>query len=147
MKEEQFNRPETYDSIKGLRNFIGIALIVIGVIIAAWVIINVYSIVTNPYHLEVFKQIIPDRDEIRELDINGKKVVLPKGVFHFMSYLIGIFLFSLAVSIAVTLIKGGVDLLMSSFQKLELKITKEIGSLKRKIDETKNLIKKKSDFD
>lgn len=145
MPEEQYTSSETYEPIKGLRNFIGLILIVVGAIIAIWVIFNVYKMITNPYHLEVFKHIIPDRDEIRELDIDGKKVVLPKGIFHFMSYLIGIFLLSLAVSIAVALIKGGVDLLMSSFQRLELKMTKEFSKLKTKIDETKTLIRKKSD--
>ena len=145
MKEGQYSRSETYEPIKGFKKFLGIILIAAGAIIALWAIINIYYIFTNPQQLEVFKQIIPDSPKIRELDIDGKKVILPEGVFLFMSYGIGCFLLFIAAMIGTGFITGGVNLLMSSYQRLEAKINKEIGNLKKKIDEAKALIMRKSD--
>lgn len=59
MAEGQYSRPEVYESGKGLRDFIGIILIVIGVVIALWAVINVYKIFTNPQGIEVFKTDYP----------------------------------------------------------------------------------------
>ena len=48
MTEGQYSRSEVYDSSKGFRDLIGIILIVVGVVIALWAVINVYKIFTNP---------------------------------------------------------------------------------------------------
>jgi cytochrome c biogenesis protein CcdA len=145
MAEGQYSRPEVYESGKGFRDFIGIILIVVGVVIALLAVINVYKIFTNPQGIEVFKQIIPDNPETRELDIGGEKVILPKGIFLFMAYSIGCLLLFIAASIATALITSGVNLLQSNFHRLEQKINKEISSLKSKMEEITEVFKKKSD--
>ncbi len=145
MKEEHFNRTETYESMEGFRKLIGIILISVGAIIAIWAAINIYRTFTDPRQLEVFKNIIPNSTEIRKMEIDGKKVVLPEGLFLFLSYGIAAFLLFIASCIGTAFITGGVNLLMSSYRKLELKVTTEMAKLKRKIDETKAMMSKKSD--
>jgi hypothetical protein len=145
MTEEQFNKAEPYEPMEGFRKLIGIILISIGAIIALWAAVNVYRIFTEPRQLEVFKSIIPDRPELRELDIDGKKVVLPEGLFLFFSYGIAALLLFIATSIGTAFIASGVNLLMSNYRRLELKVTTEMAKLKRKIAETKAAISRKSD--
>jgi hypothetical protein len=145
MKEEHFNGTETYEPMEGLRKLIGMILIAVGAIVAIWAAINIYRTFTDPQQLEVFKNIIPNSPEVRELDIDGKKVVLPEGFFLFMSYGIAAFLLFIASCIGTAFITGGVNLLMSNYRRLELKVTTEMAKLKRKIDETKAIMSRKSD--
>jgi hypothetical protein len=143
--ERQYGGQEFYEPYSGLKKLIGLILIVGGVIIALWAIVNVYKIFTNPQEIEVFSRIIPDSPEIRKLDIGGTKVILPEGLFLFMAYSIGCFLLFIAASIATALITGGVNLLQSSFLKLETRITKEMVNLKKTIEEVKETFTKTHD--
>ncbi|MCK4526940.1 hypothetical protein KAW18_06180 [candidate division WOR-3 bacterium] len=145
ISERQYGSIGVNETKKHLKFLIAIILITAGIIIALWTITKVYKIFTNPQEIEVFKQIVPDKPEMRELDIAGQKVILPAGIFLFMAYGIGCLLLLVASGIATGLITGGVNLLQSNFQKLETKVITEIENLKVKIDELKETFKKKSD--
>lgn len=93
------------------KRFLGLALVIIGVIISLWVFTKVCKIFTAPQEIKVFEQIMPESSEWRELEIEGKKVVLPVNTFRFIAYGIGSFLLLVAAIVAGGLISGGVGLL------------------------------------
>jgi len=134
VSDEQYRRPEIYESGGGgLRTILGIVFIVVGSMMALWTFKNAYGMITNPKEIEIFAQIVPDNPGLRELDFEGKKIIIPIGLFKHFAYFIGGFLLFIASGIAGTFIAGGINLLQSSIQRLEIRLNKKLGIIKDKI--------------
>jgi hypothetical protein len=125
-----------------LRTATGLLLIGIGVLIALWAFVNVYRVFTNPDEMAVFGKIVPQSPELRELDIEGDKIVLPVGLFSFMAYFIGCLLLLIAGMIGGAFITGGVGLLQPAVMRLDRRMRAETLSLRSKIEQLGELIKK-----
>jgi hypothetical protein len=145
MPGESYKEVRTSELNWSLKTFIGLILIIAGILISIWVFMNIYKIFTNPKEIEIFKQIVPNSPELREIEIEGKKIILPPGIFHFMVYLIGCFLLFIAGIIAGGFITGGVNLLQSKTQRLELSFKRKFEILKNKINQIREILKKKTD--
>ncbi len=143
--QARYGGEEGQDVIVRIRTIIGVALVIVGCMMAFWAFASVYKIFTNPQEIEAFKQIAPENPEFRELDIEGKKVVVPEGFFHFMAYVIACFLLLIAGVIGASLVTGGANLLQTSFRRLEAKVDKKMDKLKNKMEEIGELIEKKID--
>ncbi len=133
--EELYRRTGVYENKRDIKGFIGLLLITVGILMVFWVFMNVYTMFTHPQELEVFKQLVPDDPELRSLDMDDRKIIIPIVIFHFMAYGSSCLLLLTAGIISSALVTGGVHLLQSDFQKLEEKIE----DLKNKIDEIKEI--------
>jgi len=142
---ERYGGEGGQDVIPRIRAIIGVALVIVGCMMAFWAFANVYKIFTNPEQIEAFKQIAPENPEFRELDIEGRKAVIPEGLFHFMAYVIACFLLLIAGVIGASLVTGGANLLQTSFRRLEAKVDKKMDKLKDKMEKIGDLIEKKID--
>ena len=122
------------ESLRLLRIGAGLVLLAIGVTMALWAFVGAYRILTEPSNIEIFQTIVPESPELRTLDIDGKKIVLPEGLFRFMAYVIGCLLLLIAGSIGGGFISGGVNLLQFSFARLERQIKREVEGLSAKME-------------
>ena len=135
MPDDQFPEPQPVDVRATIGTFLGVILIVVGAIVAVWVLVNVYRMINHPQSLEIFAQMMPEGQEWRELDIDDKKVTLPEGLFRFLGYFLGGFLLSVAAMIAGSFINGGAGLLQPAFQKLAAKIDRKMEDFGKKVAE------------
>jgi len=145
ISEGQYKGVETAEFYRRLRIIVGLVLIVVGSLMAIWAFTNVYRIFTNPQQLEVFKRIVPDNPEMRVLDIEGREVVLPEGLFHFLAYVVGCLLLIIAGTIGGAIITGGANLMRFDIQRLERGFSKKIEGLKEKMEEIGETLKKKTE--
>jgi len=141
--EEKYRRPEILEAGLQVRTIIGSVMIIVGIILVLWVGINIYKIYTNPREIEVFKQIIPDSPELREMEIDGKKVILPAGLFHFLSYSAGCFILFIGGVIGGGLITAGVNLLQLNLQRLERRMGRKIDDLKDELNKMRKILENK----
>ena len=139
---KQYQSGEQSDAMRSLKNICGALLIAAGVLIAIWIFMNLYRIFTNPQEIEVFNRIVPDNPELRTLDIDGKKVLLPLGIFHFFAYGICGFLLLVGGLMSTGFISSGVNLLIGNVMKIEMRINKAIEDLKKRLDEIKEQFSK-----
>ncbi len=133
---------ESEEFYRRLRTATGLLLISIGVLVALWAFMNVYKVFTNPDEIEVFRKIVPQSSELRELDIEGDKIVLPVGLFSFMAYSIGCLLLLIAGMIGGAFITGGVNLLQPAVMKLDRRMKAEAVSLRARIEQLGEMLKK-----
>ena len=140
--EEQYGGAGNGTNFRTVRNIVGLMLILTGAFMALWICMNVYEMFTSPQKIEIFKQIVPADPGMRELDVDGKKILLPQGIFVFLAYGIGILLLMVGAAIANGLLTGGVNLLQSSFRRFETKMAGKFEGLKSKVDEMKETLKK-----
>lgn len=147
MSEGLFHEADSGETGNNLRTFIGLILVVAGVGIGFWTILNIFTIFSDPTQLEVFRQIVPDDPEIREMDFEGKKITLPAGLFHGIAYGVGSFLLFVAAILAGGLISGGVSLLQPSVQKLQNKIISRLDGLKKQLAEMAITLEKQKTTD
>lgn len=136
---------EREEFYRRLRFAIGFILIAIGVIVALWAFSSAYRMFTNPEEIEVFQRIVPETPELRSLDIEGERVLLPLGLFSFMAYVIGCFLLLVAGSIGGAFITGGVRLLQPSVARLERILRREIEGLGARIEDVAGRLKKEDE--
>ena len=144
-QDKQYKSSNLYEVNWSLKNIFGALLIIAGILLAVWVFMNLYKIFTNPTELEVFKQIVPENPNLRTLDIDGKKVILPLGIFNFFAYGICGFLLLVGGLISTGFISSGVNLLVGNVLGLEMRINRAMVGLKKRIDEIKEQFTKKSD--
>lgn len=98
---------ESFDTFYSLKIFLGVCLIVAGVLVYSWVFVNVYKIFSDPQNITPFKQIFPTTEEGAKIRIDNEDYVLPQSVVNFMAYIVAIFLLLIAVKIgSETLSKG-----------------------------------------
>ena len=133
-REEQYGgEPMLGLGMQFFKNVLGMVLIAAGCILAFWICMTIYNIFDEPRKMEIFNQIAPLSPEMREISIEGKKVVLPLGAFKFIAYFIGVILLSIAARIALGLISSGIKLLQPTIQKLEMKIASHFQQMETKI--------------
>jgi hypothetical protein len=144
IKEEQYEQLENSDRGMDIKTLIGTILITIGIIIAIWVFLNIFRIFTNPKNIEVFRQIINEKTVLKVIHFEGKNILIPDAIINFLAYLICIMLLGIAGTIAIGFISGGVNLLQSNFLKLQLLLAQYNKKSSIKMDEIKEIIKKKN---
>jgi hypothetical protein len=116
-----------------VRSVLGILLVVAGGTAALWICMTIFGIFDDPQKIEIFNQIIPLGQEIREFRIDEKSVVLPRGVFTFLAYFLGVLLLAVAARVALGLISSGIKLLQPSLQKLEMRIGEQFQQMETKM--------------
>ena len=82
---------------------------------------------------------------MRTLDIDGKKVILPLGIFNFFAYGVCISLLFVGGLLSSAFITSGVNMLVGNVLRLEMRINKAIEGLKNRVDEFKVQFTKKID--
>lgn len=153
MDRESINRDEMhrmrygreYQPGKGdsldFRQLAGIILIVLGLIMALWLFISVFHVLGNADGVGVFEKMIPRSMEERTLRINNENVIIPEFVFVFLSYLITVFLLSIAGTIAGKVISGGVKVLQPDFKDIGERM---LGKMSELGDNIKDAIARKT---
>jgi hypothetical protein len=141
-KEE---RREEKEIGERLREIFGAVILIVGVFIAVWVCINLFRIFTNPRSLEVFREIIPSSPSLRVLEIDGKEVLLPESIFSFFAYVIGLAILFVTGMIATSFISSGINLMVGNVMRVEMRINRAIEGLKKRIDDIREQVSRKSD--
>lgn len=144
MPERHRSAEDSDEMYRRIRTAIGLVLIVAGATMAFWVFVNAYRIFTNPQEIELFREIVPDNPQLRELDIDGKKVILPLGLFNFMAYTLGCLVLVIAGTVGGAFITGGVNILQSNILRFERRLNKRFENLRQKMDRIGDLLEKKS---
>ena len=109
-----------YQKSPNFKEYLGLILIILGVLIAGWVFLNIYKIFTNPEQLTYFKELLPSQLEITtRIEGNDAKVLIPT---EFMVYGIVLALMTIAVGVGSVLIKGGTRLVAGDIKRLSRKI-------------------------
>ncbi|MBN1901557.1 hypothetical protein JW926_09575 [Candidatus Sumerlaeota bacterium] len=121
----QYGSSEQPDIFKSARHFAGIALIVIGCVMALYIFIHIYQLIKKPEQIELVTLMLPDDPNIRELTIDDQQIRIPMGVFYFFAYLIMALLLSIASGIGIGFIKAGAGLIYPRVDRLEARLAKE----------------------
>ena len=110
MHEPDFTQrdPEAQSPI---RNFFGVCLIVLGVAVAAWLVISVLILISNGEMPGLVLAIVPDPGDVVTIDSPGGEITLPREVFTPIGFLLAIIAYGIVSGVAATLIKGGTSLL------------------------------------
>lgn len=141
MYEREYGVQSDEPRSMGFKDFLGIVLIIGGVAVAVWILMNVYSLFTDPAKLTSFAELVADNLEtsISSGDKQGVKIVIPSEI---LSYFIPLALLMIAAGIAATLITGGVRLLDSDIQRLSRRMITMQNVLTTKMDHIQNIIGK-----
>lgn len=134
---------EPFGRVIGIRETLGIILVVIGTGVALWVFANVYEIFTSPQKLTAYQKLVSQNPEgsLATKDSSVKLVIPPK----FLAYLIPILLLGIGVSIAGILITGGVGLAHGAYQKFSLRVARSEDKTLRAVQHLKDWIKNRDE--
>ena len=135
-----YDEYEQTDVYRNIRHAIGLALSIVGAIMALYIFMNIYRMIRHPAQIELFKQILPDDPNLATLDMGDKTIRIPMGVFYFFGYLIMVFLLMVAAGIGTGFIKLGVGLMYPRVDRLEAKLYRETMKMNNKITELKTRI-------
>ncbi len=130
---------DLFGRVIGIREALGIILVVVGVGLALWVFANVYEIFTSPQKLTAFQKLMSQTVEgsLSTKDSHVKLVIPPE----FLAYLIPILLLGIGASIAGILITGGVGLAHGAYQKFSLRVARSEDKTLRAVQDVKDWIK------
>ena len=124
------------DSLQGLKNVLGLALVIVGALMGAWVFMKIVAIFKDPTGMEVFEQLVPKDITI---SVGGgekaRKMVLPPVLFHMAAYGLAGLLLLAATGLCGAFIGGGVNLLQGSLARLEMRLSSRLEKLGKKIEE------------
>lgn len=122
----------------GIRETLGIILVIIGVGVALWVFSNVYDIFTGPEKLTAYQKLVSRSLEgsLSTKDSHVKLVIPPE----FLAYLIPILLLGIGVSIAGILITGGVGLAHGAYRQFSLRLARSEDKTLRAVQNLKDWI-------
>jgi len=119
----------------GIRGFIGLGLLALGVLIALWVFVTVIDFLEDPAELMKYRAIIDkDLETGWDMDDNGSGMVIPSTV---LSYFILFLIMGICVKVAGLFIRGGTDLLTGSGYNLARRF-------ERKVEEIRSIIQNKT---
>lgn len=100
--------PEVHSPI---RNFFGDCLIVLGIAVAAWVVISVFLLVSRGEMPGLALAVVPDPGDVVTIDSPGGDITLPREVFTPIGFVLALIAYGIVSGVAATLIKGGTSLL------------------------------------
>ncbi|MBN1619635.1 hypothetical protein JW890_02830 [candidate division WOR-3 bacterium] len=101
------------DQITAIKIFLGVCLVVAGLLVYSWVFLSVYRIFNDPQKIAVFTEIFPGDAESATLDIDGDEIIIPQGLMNFMAYLVAIFLLLIALNMGGQVISRGMLLIQT----------------------------------
>ncbi|MBN1895346.1 hypothetical protein JW906_12665 [bacterium] len=131
--QPDFRRPDDGEAF-GIRGFIGLGLLVMGVLIALWVFVTVLDFLEDPAELMKYRAIIDkDLETGWDMDEGGSGMVIPSTV---LSYFILFLVMGICVKVAGLFIRGGTDLLTGSGYNLARRF-------ERKVEEIRSLMRDK----
>jgi len=136
MNPYQHQKPA--DSYKSIRFGAGIVLMAVGVLMVIFIFIQVYTLIRNPEKLVFYSRMLPVDSEGEGLMIGEERIILPRAVFHFLSYLVACLLFSIGAGIGASLIKAASSLIYPRTELLQAMFLKEkekLGSRIRNLEE------------
>jgi hypothetical protein len=127
----------------GIKELLGVILLVIGAFVACWVFLNVYAIFTDPQELTSFQKLVSGKLE-SVASAGGKevKLLMPPEI---LAYIIPILLLAIGVSVAGVLINGGVNLLCGGYQRFLTRVARLENKMMRKVENVQDLVKETSD--
>ncbi|MEW6350060.1 MAG: hypothetical protein AB1646_13420 [Thermodesulfobacteriota bacterium] len=141
MDENRFpDRDRALDPPVGVREALGIALVIIGAAMAIWVFAQVYGMFRDPHKLTPFKKLVSDHLEgsFSGADVNAK-LVIPR---EFLAYVIPILLLVVASGVASILVTGGANLAYGGYQRFLTRVSALEFKLNRAIDGVKDVIRR-----
>jgi hypothetical protein len=126
MYEPQLNTTGNFNGTQIVRLIAGISLISLGIIIAIWLLFNLYTILHTPEEIALIAKIVPNEPADALIRSEFGDIELPRSLFVGIAYIVTFFLYSLFASIANTLIRNGTELLQSDLKQLVDKLTTEL---------------------
>jgi hypothetical protein len=139
--EEQYDIERERNSEQGpsAKEYIGWALIALGVLIALWVLLNAYRLFTDPQQLTRFQELVSgELETIGSSEAKEVKVVIPREI---LSYFVALMLLSIALGIASVFITAGVRLVEAGYQRFLRRVSTLEYKLSSKIDAIKDSLK------
>ena len=130
---------DLFGSVIGIREALGIVLVVVGAGMAVWIFANAYEVYTSPQKLTPFQKLVSQTVEgsLSTKDSHVKLVIPPE----FLAYLIPILLLGIGASIAGVLITGGVGLAHGAYQKFSLRVARSEDKTLRAVQDVKDWIR------
>ncbi len=141
MYEQEFGVEKGPQKTVGVKDYMGYALVICGVLIAFWVLSNVYSLFTKPEKLLPFQELVSWHLEtiISDAKKEGLKIVIPKEI---LSYFVPLILLTTAAGIAGIFISGVIKLLDSDVQRLSRRIATMGSKLRTRIDRINDTLRR-----
>ena len=126
MKDYEVNRSDedrSHGLDLGLKDFAGFMMIGIGILIALWILFNIYGMIRDPEKIRAFDILFTNtamdlRDNNTDRDLTSSDKT-----FRFFIYFYPLFLLSIAAGIAKTLIQGGINFMNPELKKFEKKLS------------------------
>jgi len=125
------------DVYKNIRFGMGIFLSSLGVILAIVIFVFIYKLIKDPTQIGVFRTLIPDEPNVRNLEMNDEVLKIPMGIYYFLSYFVMAILLFICSGIGTGFIKLGVSLIYPRVDKLEAKLNSQTWKLNNKITSLK----------
>lgn len=102
------------DQLNTVKIFLGVCLVVAGLLVFSWVFLTVYRIFNDPQKIAVFTEIFPGDAESSTLEIDGDEILIPRGLMNFMAYLVAIFLLLIALNLGGQILSKGMWLMQAN---------------------------------
>ncbi|MBN2053400.1 hypothetical protein JW905_00675 [bacterium] len=87
----------------------GLVLLVIGIGLAGWIVLNIIHAMKQGMNYDFIADLMP-KEAARTLVIEGQKVTIPEALFRFAAYSTTAFLLFVMAMIATAFLSGGVKL-------------------------------------
>lgn len=141
---EQYQQTQRDDGFGAVRKVLGFLLLAVGVVVAGWICLTIYRILSDPEKVAFFYEFLPENPGMREMEIEGKMILLPPGAFTLFAYAIGAFLLFIGAKIASAFIAGGVRLLQPDLRLFEKRTNRSFDGLVSRLDGLKQTLDRKS---
>lgn len=101
-----------------VRTFFGIGLILLGLGVAAWLVVGVVNLLAAGEVPGLVDAVVPDPGKPVALNVPDGEVTLPQEVFTPIGYVLVCFVYAIVAGLAATLINGGTSLLQPDLGKV-----------------------------
>jgi hypothetical protein len=102
----------------GLQQLIGSVVLLAGLAGTGYIVFQFFGLFFEPSNSALVAWLIPKKPEDMAVLWGSQKIVFPVGVWKLLSVLLSIFLLSGVGSIAVGVLKSGVDMLAMDYRKM-----------------------------
>ncbi|MDQ7781033.1 MAG: hypothetical protein RDV41_15160 [Planctomycetota bacterium] len=117
------------------RAVVGLALLIGGCAMALWVFTNIYGIMKSPGDIGLLKQLSEATFELREVEMDGKKISFSQGFADVVRYaLMELYLF-VATILTTGVISAGAALVQPGVQRVAARLERKIEGVKGKMEE------------
>ncbi len=126
MKDYEVNRSDedrSHSMEFGLKDSTGFMMIGIGIVIALWILFNIYGMIRNPEKIRAFDVLFAGSATDLRDSVSDRGFTASDKTFRFFIYFYPLFLLSIAAGIAKALIQGGINLMNPELKKFEKKLS------------------------